>query len=592
MIIIRYLKIFSVACAFVLCLAAQGRDEYYWVGGEDGDWGEPANWVKWENLTAVNTGKCPTTNDNVYVTNTARIAVNGNSARSLTIREARVTLAGKEEGDVSLDYVTDHDRGVLILDDVTISKSLVIESVAFITNSVTIKEPNCVVQFFINVGGDGTLTVAEDANKSGYRFNSASALTDFTGTIRGAATNDESRIYGGANTIWELGMKSGGGCVLFTGSGEMQFGSLSSLKDGFSLKDKKNLTLTIGNRSDVASTLVIPKGLEGSDNTIKKVGTAEDGGEMRLAASVANLVVADGAVTLIDPDNVPKSIVFTGGDTTLVIDLNGRNECSPEDSWLSVADEQFCGVQIDVKSGKIARFADDFANADGFVKSGDGLLELTVTPAWSGTTAVADNGYLIVPAESNLELDTVEYPTSSIVLPDGRQMLYASANTAIEPETSSIDPLDQSSSQTVAPTQAQIEAAGGDAVEAAKKLAGIKVPLAVATNCLTLTASDYKGYFNLKVIPKEGGAYDVVVDGLSSERVVAQVEESAIDALQGSGTVSVKPGLYYGFSVGDTPNLAEPQDFILATGSAMTIDKPSQADSGFVKIVISVKPKK
>ena len=590
-ILMRCLKILSFACAFVLCLATQGRDTYYWVGGEVGNWNDVANWTKSENITIVNADRCPTANDNVHVTNTARIAVNGDSAHSLTIHQAQVTLVGKEEGGFFLDYVTDNDGGVLILDNVAISRSLVVETVALITNSVTIKNPNCVVQFYINVGGDGTLTVADDANKSGYVFNSASALSDFTGTIHGGATNDESRIYGGANAIWELGMKSGGDCVLFAGAGEVQFGSLSSLKDGFSLKGRKNLTLTIGNRSDVVSTLVIPKGLEGTDNTIKKIGTAEDGGEMKLAASVANLVVADGAVTLTDPDNVPESIVFTGGDTELVIDSNGRYGCASDDSWLSIADEQFCDVQIDVEPGKVARFADDFANADGFMKSGDGLLELTAIPAWSGTTAVIDNGYLIVPPESNLNLDTVEFPTSSIVLPDGRQMLYASGNSAIEPEPSSIDPLDQNSTQTVAPTYEQIEASGGDAVEAARKLAGIKIPISVATNCPTLTASDYKGYFNLKVIPKGEGAYDVVVDGLSTENVVSQVEESAIDALQGSGTVLVKPGLYYGFSTGDNPNLVEPKDFTLATGSAMTIEKPSMADRGFVRIVISVKPK-
>lgn len=107
---------------------------------------------------------------------------------------------------------------------------------------------------------------------------------------------------------------------------------------------------------------------------------------------------------------------------------------------------------------------------------------------------------------------------------------------------------------------------------------------------------NYKDYFTYTVTPNVGGSYTVAVTGVSEDLVVEPVEISAIAALQseavgGQVTVTVKPGLYYGFVSGDSPVLDDPAEYTLATGTSMTFAKPSGTGKGFVKVVISPAPK-
>ena len=147
---------------------------------------------------------------------------------------------------------------------------------------------------------------------------------------------------------------------------------------------------------------------------------------------------------------------------------------------------------------------------------------------------------------------------------------------------SSIDPTTPGSSYA---STAMTEA---DAITAAK--AAIVVPAGASVE-----AADYAEYFTYGVAG-EAGAYTVTIAGLSDEVVVEPVETSAIAALQSEAvgdqvTVTVKPGLYYGFVSGETPTLADPAEYTLATGTSMSFAKPTGSGKGFVKVVISPAPK-
>lgn len=162
---------------------------------------------------------------------------------------------------------------------------------------------------------------------------------------------------------------------------------------------------------------------------------------------------------------------------------------------------------------------------------------------------------------------------------------------------SGIDPTDPTSSQEVViePT--------GDAdtdKETAIAQAEVTVPEAVSSAVETAAqAADktpeelYKSYFKLEAVEtSEGsGVYNVTIVDIADD-VKEEVAETAAEAIaandvdvDGNVTVTVKPGLYYGFDANeDLGSLGEPT-LELATDTSIKVQKPGTT-KGFIKVKI------
>ncbi len=112
---------------------------------------------------------------------------------------------------------------------------------------------------------------------------------------------------------------------------------------------------------------------------------------------------------------------------------------------------------------------------------------------------------------------------------------------------------------------------------------------------VTIDTSTYKSYFTYTVTEKSTGVYTLEITGLDQDEVVTPVDKSALDGLLtgtagGTATVTVKPGLYYGFTTGTSTSLDTPE-LSLATGDTMTYTMPSGDNTLIaVKVRISATP--
>ncbi|MBR4615295.1 MAG: hypothetical protein IKO55_06785, partial [Kiritimatiellae bacterium] len=117
----------------------------------------------------------------------------------------------------------------------------------------------------------------------------------------------------------------------------------------------------------------------------------------------------------------------------------------------------------------------------------------------------------------------------------------------------------------------------------------VVVPAAVSS---MLAPADYKAYFKLKATETgESGKFTVEVEDFADE-VKTAVGTSALAGLlenqqSHQSSIAVKPGLYYGFSVGtNVDGLDSNPTCVLATGTTMDVDMPAYDTVAFIKVVI------
>ena len=155
-------------------------------------------------------------------------------------------------------------------------------------------------------------------------------------------------------------------------------------------------------------------------------------------------------------------------------------------------------------------------------------------------------------------------------------------------EKKGIDPTDPTSAQEVViePT--------GDA-DADKETAIAQAEVTVPETAKTLVdETTYKSYFKLQAVEtSEGsGVYNVSIVDIADE-VKEEVAETAAEAIaandvdeEGKVTVTVKPGLYYGFDANENLGSLEEPTLTLATGNSVKVLKPGTT-KGFIKVKVS-----
>lgn len=170
--------------------------------------------------------------------------------------------------------------------------------------------------------------------------------------------------------------------------------------------------------------------------------------------------------------------------------------------------------------------------------------------------------------------------TGNELFEDGSDTLYYYLDVSEEPgEDPVIDPAAETISVEVAAESANA------AITAVKE--AIVVPSGASES---VTQAAYAEYFNYKATASATEGYFTVEIESIKEDNIAQVENAALEALQGDGTVTVLPGLYYGFAAGAAPTGLTVSTLDLATGTTMDIVKPESTDKGFLKVVVSPKP--
>ena len=154
-----------------------------------------------------------------------------------------------------------------------------------------------------------------------------------------------------------------------------------------------------------------------------------------------------------------------------------------------------------------------------------------------------------------------------------------------------IDPTTDGSTQTVTVDPATYTTEE-DQKTAAIAAATVTVPEAVGTT--VVDAATYKTYFKLTATATGNeGEYNVSIAGFA-DTVKTEVDTSVLTAVAAAAatdtevSVTVKPGLYYGFKVGSALSgvSGEPAT-VLATGTTATVAKPNSDTAGFIKVRVS-----
>ncbi len=155
--------------------------------------------------------------------------------------------------------------------------------------------------------------------------------------------------------------------------------------------------------------------------------------------------------------------------------------------------------------------------------------------------------------------------------------------------SSGINPTVDGSMQEVTPTAEEI-AAAGSAEAAAIAKATVTVPAEVTG----VDAPTYKTYFKFSATATEtDGVYAVTITGFADE-VTETADGNALAALEAAtagtalGTITVKPGLYYGTAAGaDVTTLKAPAGELNTTGTLnLGVTKPSTGEAYFIKIKV------
>ena len=122
---------------------------------------------------------------------------------------------------------------------------------------------------------------------------------------------------------------------------------------------------------------------------------------------------------------------------------------------------------------------------------------------------------------------------------------------------------------------------------------GAVVVPAEATSAVT--QPDYSEYFTYKVESASGGGFTITINGFV-DGIVEDAYSSAVEAAAGEAdgdgnvTITVKPGLYYGFLAHeDLANVTGEPELKLATGDTEKVKKPGTT-KGFIKVMVSSSP--
>ena len=146
--------------------------------------------------------------------------------------------------------------------------------------------------------------------------------------------------------------------------------------------------------------------------------------------------------------------------------------------------------------------------------------------------------------------------------------------------------------------EATVEFVNSDSLEGDELTAAV-VDAAVAANLFTIPtgvtevdAETYASYFKYTLDDAGEDSYTLTIAGIA-DTVEAYVDAEAVAALV-AGTagesveVTVKPGLYYGFSAASNlGDVAAKPTLTLATSTTMTFTKPDSTTQGFTRVVIS-----
>ena len=256
---------------------------------------------------------------------------------------------------------------------------------------------------------------------------------------------------------------------------------------------------------------------------------------------------------------------------------------------------------VTVTGGTFTASGDGVAPGSNPGTTGLGFMALAVTPNYAAVEVTVSGG-VFTSATGVAAVGLVESTyAGSIALTGGTYStdvtdFCANGYAATEDngvwtvaEKKGIDPTDPTSAQEVV-----IEPTGDPDTDKAAAIAQaeVTVPEAVAT-ATGVDAATYKSYFKLQAVETiTSGTYEVSIVDLADE-VKTEVAETAAEAIAandvdeyGNVTVTVKPGLYYGFDAkDDLGSLVEPT-LELATSTSIKVAKPGTT-KGFIKVKIS-----
>ena len=307
--------------------------------------------------------------------------------------------------------------------------------------------------------------------------------------------------------------------------------------------------------------------------------------------------IAGGTVNKNNGDYFQQPVEVRGGTATISgVTITGGNDISGNGGGAIVAWSSATLNNVVVDFTGYGVWSDGPVVA---ITGEDTSVEATVNALFAeeaGTITVAAGDFT-----GSLAVDSD--PNSSIVVSGGtfdRQVPAAYCASGKVPTTTP----DASGKYTVVDKPSGIDPAAGVtettvAYENTGSLSGDELTAAVVAEAVTtgkiipptgasVTPVAYAAYFTYTVTG-DSGNYTLAIAGLQPtvlEDVDASVASQLVSTTTGSNmTVTVKPGLYYGFTTGTTLTLAEPE-LQLSTGETVTVSKPGTTQ-GFVKIKVS-----
>ncbi len=438
----RTIKTSAFTLAVAATLPALATD-YYWIGGESGNWNDGANWSLNDGGAAANA--YPSSSDTATVSTSATIHLvnNNNDNVQGAVFSADVMLDGGKKlcvgaggisgtGTITLAGVTIGSLG-----EMTISNNLVIDAGTentfmvnaadakfYVSGTVTGTGKLGITQWTgngtnanagLNLTGDWSGFYGEieyyqgSGTKGGVRNYQQRALDSF----RACATSPYARydIYA---THWpDQNLSRSSGNFFADADSTYRFGTLKlRLPSNKNDKDyKSNVTLEVGNLDE--DSYALASWLSASNCGIDWV--APTATFTNLAAKTAFLKISGGGVMYIgSADGLPTSAITfevkegkSSGGGVLKSAYDPSAVLKNSTTAPIVFDDE---GNDNVWSTSIAA-----SNTKGFTKRGAGTLRLDAVPAYSGTTTI-EAGTLILPGNTSLDKLSVAEGASLIVV--------------------------------------------------------------------------------------------------------------------------------------------------------------------------------
>ena len=410
------------AAIAVGCVAfVASATDYYWIGGESGEWAKYYNWSLTPGGVAASTYPSDYSVDQATIASDTVITLPGSNANVSNL----FVNANVELKDGKIHAKTISGSGKLTMrpyttfyaseDHTEVSVDVEIpENIVYVSTTGKDKNYGYGVWFTAECALTGSGTIQFDSFRPSNRlYWDASGFSGTVVVVEDLQTRNNTTICSTGAThagmAWQVVNSAGTDTGFITQEGKYEFGSLSGRV--YFAKDEnygyvKDVIMEVGalNCNDVLGGRVSRSAGRANDGAyIRKVGTGVLSSSVAgvngyyIKEGVLNIASDDGLSVKDDYSNPGTDIVFEGGVLRLAAGVT-----KDASAYIALSGSSSPVVFDDEGRNHVWNTALGESLTGGLTKKGSGTLTLGVAPSYTGTTTI-EGGYLVVPRGTVIE---------------------------------------------------------------------------------------------------------------------------------------------------------------------------------------------